>query len=112
MTVIPCTDAGAKRVEMACGLGGRILRNVKNAVWKWAALCLTAAVLSGCAGEDGNKTEMSSDGAATGLRLWELGGRAADRGTPRLWLVMVQARELWEITAVQVMVPQVQTPRL
>lgn len=48
----------------------------------------------------------------TGLRLWELGGRAADRGTPRLWLVTVQARELWEITAVQVMVPQVQTPRL
>lgn len=102
------------------------MRNVKNAVWKWAALCLTAAVLSGCAGEDGNKTEMSSDGAAEGLQSGGTenggdqdgsaslgtGGRAADRGTPRLWLVMVQARELWEITAVQVMVPQVQTPRL
>lgn len=44
------------------------MRNVKNAVWKWAALCLTAAVLSGCAGEDGNKTEMSSDGAVEGLQ--------------------------------------------
>lgn len=59
---------------------------MRKAIWKWAALCLSAAALGGCGSdgganhEDARKTGMSLDGAAEGSQSGGTGSAQAQNG--------------------------------
>lgn len=59
---------------------------MRKAIWKWAALCLTAAALGGCCidgganHEDTRKTEVSLDGAEKGPQSGGTGSAQAQNG--------------------------------